>query len=299
MTSQETSKPTPSLIHAPLGIIAGAMYPFKALKLLQETPQLWGYVLIPIVVNILIAIALYIILLFPSLQGIDKLVLDWSTRFNSLIVTLPNQLHFISIFGNIFSWLVHVILVTVLLLIVGFLSVQFGVVLGAPWYGQLSEQLEKMKIGQLPDLDMSLTGILREIQRAFAFELGKLKIMVIVGLPLFLLNFIPGLGSAIATVGGVILGTTLVSLDFLSAPLDRRKFEFKDKLNIFRESLPASGSFGLVCFGLVSIPFLGLLAIPLCVVAGTLFFCDRVWPHHFAEKESKTNSQTPPESIAP
>ena len=40
--------------------------------------------------------------------------------------------------------------------------------------------------------------------------------------------------------------------------------------------MPASLGFGLVCFVLVGIPFLNLFAIPLCMAAGTLFFCDRI-----------------------
>ena len=45
---------------------------------------------------------------------------------------------------------------------------------------------------------------------------------------------------------------------------------------MIRRSLPASAGFGLACLGLVSIPFVNLLSIPLCVAAGTLFFCDRI-----------------------
>jgi CysZ protein len=42
--------------------------------------------------------------------------------------------------------------------------------------------------------------------------------------------------------------------------------------------LPASASFGFVCLALVSVPLINLLAIPVCVAAGTLFFCDRIQP---------------------
>jgi CysZ protein len=39
--------------------------------------------------------------------------------------------------------------------------------------------------------------------------------------------------------------------------------------------LPATAGFGLVCLGLVSIPFFNLFAVPLCITAGTLFYCDQ------------------------
>lgn len=285
MNQQRSSQPLHSIIRAPAGLLAGATYPFRALAVLLKTPQLWGYVLVPVLVNLMVGIALYLGLLLPSLKGIDALIADWSVRFDAFVASFPTWLSFLSFLDNGLAWLVRILLVAGLLLTIGFLLVQFGVVLGAPWYGQLSEQLELRRIGQLPQVEMSLGGIVTETGRAIAYELRKLQLLVSVGLPLLLLNFVPTVGSVVAGVGGVALGAMLVGLDFMSAPLDRRRLNFQQKLAAFRESLPASASFGLVCFGLVSIPLLNLLAIPLCMAAGTLFFCDRIWPVQFAEAE--------------
>jgi CysZ protein len=122
-------------------------------------------------------------------------------------------------------------------------------------------------------------GIVRDISRALLFELKKLVLAVGVGLLLLLLSLIPGVGTLAATVGGIALAALLVCLDFLDAPLERRRLHFREKLGIVFRSLPASASFSLVCLGLVSIPLLNLLTIPLCVASGTLFFCDRIWPN--------------------
>jgi CysZ protein len=73
-----------------------------------------------------------------------------------------------------------------------------------------------------------------------------------------------------------VLGVTIACLDFLDPPLERRRLRFRDKLGAIREALPASGGFGLICFGLITIPFLNLFSIPLCITAGTLFFCDQI-----------------------
>jgi CysZ protein len=108
--------------------------------------------------------------------------------------------------------------------------------------------------------------------------LKKLVLIVGVGLPLLLLNLVPGIGTIIATVGSITLAATIVCLDFLDAALERRRLRFREKLGLIFRSLPASGSFSLVCLGLVSIPLLNLLTIPLCVASGTLFFCDRIYP---------------------
>jgi CysZ protein len=293
MSKELNSNPARAAISAPFGLLAGFTYPFRAFSLLLKTPKLWGYVLVPVALNLIIGIALYLGLLFPSLSGIDVLVADLSVRFDALIATLPHWLSFLDVLTVGFGWLLRVLLVAGLLLVIGVLLVQFGVILGSPWYGQLSEQLELLRNGQLPaEEPMNLTSIFHDIGRSIGFELKKLQLLLSIGLPLLLLNFIPGVGSIFVSLGWIALGATLVCFDFLDAPLERRRKTFQEKFEILRENLPASGSFGLICLGLVSIPLLNLLAIPLCVTAGTLFFCDRIWPRRFAAQEKNVDRET-------
>jgi CysZ protein len=68
----------------------------------------------------------------------------------------------------------------------------------------------------------------------------------------------------------------IACLDFFDPALERRRLAFRRKLGVIRRGLPASAGFGLVCFGLVSVPLVNLLAIPLCITAGTLFFVERL-----------------------
>ena len=293
MSKQLNSNPARAAITAPIRLLAGFTYPFRAFTLIWQTPKLWSYVLVPVGLNFIIGIGLYLSLLFPSLAGIDVLVADLSVRFNAIIATFPAWLSFLGLLTVAFGWLLRLLLVSGLLLIIGFLLVQFGVILGSPWYGKLSEKLELLRNGQLPaEAPMNLRSSFRDIQRAIAFELRKLQILLSIGIPLLLLNFLPGVGSILSSLGGVALGATIVCLDFLDAPLERRRRPFQEKLEIIWASLPASGSFGLVCLGLVSIPLLNLLAIPLCVTAGTLIFCDRIWPTRFAPEERSIDRET-------
>jgi CysZ protein len=164
-----------------------------------------------------------------------------------------------------------------LLIGTGFVLVRFGVVLGSPWYTKLSAELELLRGGQpLPEQASGLSVALRDLGRALAFEFRKLLLVVAIGALLLLLNLIPVAGQLLSTAGWIALGATITCLDFFDYPLERRLLGFRAKLGVIRRSLPASAGFGLVCLGLVSIPFVNLLSIPLCVAAGTLFFCDRV-----------------------
>ena len=257
------------------GLLAGATYPFRVLGVFRRTPRLWSYVAVPILMNVIVGVALYAGLLFFGWDSVTHLMDSLAHWVDSLIATLPRWLGILDYLIIGFAWLLRLLLVLCLLLFTGFLLVQFGVLLGAPWYGQLSEQLEELCTGQLHIVEV---GIVRDIGRAILFELKKLVLAAGVGIVLLLLNFLPGIGTLAATVGGFALATTIVCLDFLDAPSERRRLRFREKLRIVFRSLPASASFGLVCFGLVSVPLLNLLTIPLCVASGTLFFCDRVLP---------------------
>jgi CysZ protein len=240
----------PDLLH-------GSTYLPRAAHLLAGTPRLWRYVLVPLALNLLLAVLLYAALLFAGLRVVDDLVAG-----------LPAWLAPLAL-------LLHALLVVALLVAIGFVLVRFGVVLGSPWYGRLSEEIERMRRGAAPPTER---GPLREIARSLAFELKKLLFVVAVALPLLLLNVVPGFGQAAAAAGGLALAATVACLDFLDPPLSRRDVGFRARLAYARRTLPASAAFGLTCVAALSVPLLNLLAVPLCVAAGTLFYCDRADP---------------------
>jgi CysZ protein len=241
------------------GLLSGASYPLRALAVLRRTPGLWRYVWIPILVNLAVGVTVYLGLLLAGFRAIE-----------TITASLPSWAAALEV-------LLRVLLVVALLLVTGLVLVRFGVVLGSPWYSTLSERLEAMRGVPGPRGGPSgLGGALTDVGRALRFEGQKLLMVLAVSLLLLLLNLVPVAGSLAAGVGGIALGTTLACLDFLDAPLERRRLGFRQKLAVIRERLPASAGFGLACLGLVSLPFLNLLAIPLCVAAGTLFFCERI-----------------------
>ncbi|MEQ8386994.1 MAG: EI24 domain-containing protein [Coleofasciculus sp. A1-SPW-01] len=257
------------------GFVTGATYPLRVLAVFRRTPRLWGYMITPILVNVFIGIALYAGLLLLGWQQVDRITLSLSQWLNNAIASLPPWLSFLGVLATGINWVLDVVLVIGLLLITGFLLVQFGVLLGAPWYGQLSEQLEEIRTGQIHTVEV---GFIQDIWRAILFELKKLVLGIGVGIFLLMLNILPGIGTLAAAIGGIILTATVTCLDFIDAPLERRRLRFRYKLGIVFKSLPASAGFSLVCMVLITVPLVNLFTIPLCVASGTLFFCDRVLP---------------------
>lgn len=196
-------------------------------------------------------------------------LLNWNIHLPSWVTSLPGW----AFTGAIL--LLRFLLIGVLFLITGFVFLQFGVLLGAPWYGKLSEETEKLQTGQVFIIEVNPVV---EISRAVLYEIKKLILAIGIGFLLLLCNVFLGPGTAISVLGGLVLASTIACMDFLDAAVERHRPRFRQKLGIVFRSLPASASFGLVCLGLVSIPLVNLLAIPVCVSAGTLFFCDRVLP---------------------
>ncbi|HWQ11467.1 MAG TPA: EI24 domain-containing protein [Roseiflexaceae bacterium] len=240
-------------------LLEGASYPLRALAALGRAPRLWRFIVLPVVINMAVGAALYAGLLLAGLRWVEGVVAGlpaWAAPLGTLL---------------------QILLVVGLLVATGFLLVRFGVVLGSPFYSRLSEELEIARLGAAPPAEpLSLRGVARDLWRALAYELKKLALALALGTPLLLANLLPVAGQAIATTGGIALGATIACLDFLDPPLERRRLRFRAKLAVVRRALPASAGFGLACLGLVSIPLVNLLAIPLCVAAGTLFFCDRL-----------------------
>lgn len=235
-------------------LLAGLRYPLRALQTINRNPRLWKYVTIPILVNLLVGLVLYFGLLFPILGSLDSRIPDESSALAAVLL-----------------WVARLLLALTLGVGVGFLLVRFGVVLGAPWYGQLSEELEGMVTGRPhPARPLNPREVAYDIWRALQFEGKKLLLVLCIWVPSLLLLLIPGLGGLLYGAIGLALGATVSCLDFFDGPLERRRLRFRQKLELIRRLTPGSASFGLVAFGLVSIPLVNLLAIPLCVAAGNM-----------------------------
>ncbi|WP_017304194.1 EI24 domain-containing protein [Spirulina subsalsa] len=257
------------------GLVSGAIYPFRAIAVFWQTPKLLTFLILPIFVNFIIGVGLYLSLLLPGLRGVEQLTLQVTQWVNNAIATLPTWLGFLDNLILVLGYLFQGLILILLLLITGFLLLQFGSILGSPWYGLLSEKLEEQRLGQATTIDI---GIIRDIWRALLFELKKLVFWLGLAIPLLILGFIPGVGPLFLTLCWVSLTAFIACLDFLDGPSERRRFPFRKKVQIVLMTLPASASFSLVCWFLCSIPLFNLLTIPLCVSAGTLFWCDRVYP---------------------
>ena len=265
------------------GFLTGLGYPLRTFKLLRQTPQLLTYIIIPLVINIILGGLLY--WQFWNLGNISVDILRFYGQqwLDQITQQIPQLIPYLLPLLKGLFWLIIWLWRFTLLIFTGFLLSQVGGLLGSPWYGQLSEKLEKKLLGKL---SIQEVGILQDIQRAIAFELKKLVILIGVGVICFGLNFLPGIGTVMATAIGISGTATLTCLDFFDPPLERRRLRFRQKLAMIAQCLPGSAGFGLASLLWISIPIVNLVTIPLCVTAGTLFFCEEIHPRFFQAQES-------------
>ena len=243
------------------GPVAGPGALLAALDLLRQHPRLRRYVVTPILVNLVVAVVLYATLVAAGLRAVDRLVPDATGGAEGLAALLQLLLILSLFFG------------------IGYLLVRFGVVLGSPWYARLSEEVERIRTGTVPPATpFTLPGAARDLRRALSYEVRKLALVLVAGGALLVIQVIPGLGQLTGAAAGFTVGSLIACLDFFDGPLERARLSFGQKLGFIRRTAPASIGFGLTCAALLAVPVLNLLAIPVCMAAGTLFVVDRRGP---------------------
>lgn len=241
------------------GFLTGASYPLRTLGVLARTPQLWQYVLVPLLINIALGIGLYAWLLPGGLRRID-----------AALAGIPPWLAFLDpILSFIFG--------LILLLLLGIVLLWFGSLLGLPWYLRLSRKVEAWRGCRASDEPFTLATALLDLRHSLMYEVKKLLLLIVAGIALLLFNLVPGLGALAASFGGLLLMGMIACLDFFDPVLSRNRLRFRDKLGLFWKLMPVSGGFAFVSAFMVIIPLLNLFSIPLGIASGTLLLCDYRW----------------------
>lgn len=243
-----------------VGFADGVGYLAQAAALLGRERRLWRYLAIPMAVTVAVGVALY-----AALLALATTLVGWLTPLLPLFLT-P------------FGLLLNVVLGLLMLWVTGVLLAKFGVILGSPWYGQLAEEIERMRLpaAEIPEAPEGAAAFAHDIFLAVLYELKKTGFVLAIGLPALLLNFLPGVGQLASGAIWTALGATTLVLDFVDPALQRRRLPFRRKLALVAGQAPASAGFGLPALLLAGIPVVNLLTVPLCMVAGTLYYVDRL-----------------------
>ncbi len=231
----------------------------RALRFI-DTHKLWGPCVWPIIIDLFLCVVLV------------AFALVWADNLRDLIWAKPVGEGFWEGLKLVLWHALHVLFIILFILLTAIIFAMLGSVIASPFLDVLSERVERI-VGKTdvvePRFFRSLWYSIKDLFKILAFY------AVIIG-PLLFLNLVPFVGGIFYTLLSSSFAWLMLSMDFLSFPLNRRLIPFKVKWRFVWTNKWLCFGFGCNVFLLLFVPFLNLLLIPLAAVGGTLFFADLV-----------------------
>ncbi|MFC0681843.1 EI24 domain-containing protein [Lysobacter korlensis] len=153
----------------------------------------------------------------------------------------------------------------VLLVIFTFTAITLAV--GDPFYERIWREVEQRLGNPPPESDEPFW---RSIPRGIGNGLRLLLLTAVVGLPLFLLAFVPVVGQIVAPVLGVLFGGWLLAVELTGFAFDSRRISLRDRRRALAVRRPTALGFGVATYLLFLIPFGAVLVMPAAVAGATL-----------------------------
>lgn len=224
----------------------GLSYLLKGFTLIRGRRML-PYVIAPVIVNLLI--------LIPALY----FAVDWANAaLDALDGWLPGWLQFLMYVARPLTYL----FVFLGVMVVGSIT---GTIVGAPFLGPLSAQVERELSGESPTDE---TPLLTMIPHAFAREVRKLAYHLPRYLAVLLLTFIPPF-APLAPLLWFAVTAWLLAVEYVDFPFDNRGRSFDELKRALSSRRSLAFGFGIGAAAAVSIPLLNIIAIPAATAGAT------------------------------
>lgn len=244
------------------GFVSGFRYPLVAAFFIVRHPSLWPWCALPVIINVLVIVGLWMWTGHFSAELLAAYVTDAEGWFWEILRKAAALLVFLA---------------RVVITLIAFVLV--GTMAALPFNDLLSEQTDKLAGGWVDDRPFSLRRTVAELTITGLQEVKRLTMFLLIIAPLFLLSFIPVFAPFTLTLK-VIATAIFFTADYLSYPMERRgALLFRHKFLIARRYFIPSLGFGCAVTCLALIPLINFLFFPLAVVGGTLLFSDLARQH--------------------
>lgn len=270
-------------------LAVGFGYLMKGQRWVGRHGRWFGFGLLPG----LVTLVLYAAALFGLAQGADDLAAwatpfadDWSSPWQGSFRGFLTALVFV------LGLFVAVITFTAVTLLVG-----------QPFYESLSEQVDRSEGGEVPRSGLPLW---RELWISARDSLRVVARVVLYGVLLFALGFIPVVGQTVIPVLGFCVSGFFLAQELCAVALQRRGIEFKDRLALLRGHRMMTLGFGVPLALSFIVPFVAVFLMPGAVAGATLMARDlarrgdgtapgtRGTPEPGAVRLGKSTNRTPP-----
>lgn len=228
---------------------AALLLPFRAARFLWRERNLWRYAALPALVHL----ALFTGAAALALTLADDALARWIWAEPSGALTL--------------GWYVVYALALIAGLVLAYVAALLvGGVVVSPLNDRLSERTEQVLTGGVRNSDEPLWRVTLRSVASTAFITTLYGVLLV---PVLLLNVVPGVGSAAATVLGFTLSAFFLAWEYADICLARHGLGLRRKLRILRRRPALTFGFGAGATLLLWMPLLNVLVMPAAVTGGT------------------------------
>ncbi|WP_371615733.1 EI24 domain-containing protein [Streptomyces sp. NBC_00454] len=153
---------------------------------------------------------------------------------------------------------------------------------GQPFYESLSEQVDRSEGGEVPESGLTLWQELWISARDSLRILGK---VLLYGILLFGLGFIPVLGQTVVPAVGFCVSGFFLTQELTSVALMRRRVELSGQLELLRSRRMLALGFGVPLVLAFLVPLVAVFLMPGAVAGATLMARDLVGADESSEPE--------------
>jgi CysZ protein len=233
--------------------LSGASLLGRGLGLVLRSPRLLVIGLVPALISgILYATALFFLIRHVAelARAVTWFADDWAEALRDLIRVVAGA----GLLG-----------VAVLLGILTFTAVTL--LIGDPFYELISERVED-RFGGVPD-EVEV-GFWRSLRRSLVDSLRLIALSVLIGIPLFVLGFVPVVGQTVVPVLGGAVGGWLLAVELTGVPFQRRGRRLRSRRATLAANRPTTLGFGVAVFCCFLIPLGAILLMPAAVAGAAL-----------------------------
>lgn len=226
------------------------------------------FVLIPIAINVLVFLALFLggaelfhaflIWLLPSIKPPQH-----SGTFGQILNFLEGTIR----------WLLWPVFLLAAFVVMFYAFTALANLIGSPFNSMLSARVEQRATGKLPAEVPAGAGLLVETFGSILDELRKILYFALLGIPLLILFIIPVV-QVVAPFLWTLYGAWIIALEYVDYPLGNRGIPFREQRRITRQRRLLYLGFGAGVLCMTIIPFLNLVAMPTAVIGATLLQTD-------------------------
>jgi CysZ protein len=231
-------------------------YILKGANIIRKNRSLWKYAVAPLIISFALVIAGH----FLIYEVFKAFVPDFTIS---------------AWYWKILYYLLVAVVTVATLVGFFFLFIIIATTVAAPFNDLLSEKVEQLSIGSRRDEKFSLLQLIKDVGRGLGHTFKVLGVYLagqLVGL-LFLFT-VPIIGQLVYTVITLGVASFILSMEFMSYSMDRRRFNFNEKKGFFFSNLRSCMGFGLSGALIASMPIVNLFLIPAAVAGGTLLFLE-------------------------